>query len=101
MQERRRLADVDLIPQVTQAARVEIARDERRLARARRCADPDDRARERLIEQSEQARTRERVVQARPGELGESGRADSQRVAVRIAKRWRRRSLACDERLAR
>ncbi len=75
--ERRRIgvADVDLVPEMSSLADLEPARDERRLPGSRRRADPDDRAGRRVVEQREQPRPRERVVELRAGELGEGGRA--------------------------
>ena len=67
------VGDVDLIPEVTQAARLEIARDERRLACARRGAYPDDRPRRSFVEQREEPRPRQRVVELGPRQLGEGG----------------------------
>ena len=88
------VADVALVPEVTQPARLEVARDERRLARAGRGGYPDDRARRRLIEAREKTRPRECVVQLGPGQFGErradgqvaTGRAQGRPVAARLAR---------------
>ncbi len=78
--ERRGIAvrDVDLVPQVTQFPRFEVARDQRRLAGTRRRADPDEGFRQGFVEECVQARPRNRVVKLGPRELGESGWASGQ-----------------------
>ncbi len=70
------IADIDLIPEVTELARLEIACDERGLARTGRRTHPDDRARGRFVEERVEARPRDRVVELWPREFGEGGRAD-------------------------
>jgi hypothetical protein len=82
MEERRRVrvAEVDLIPDVTKIARVEVAGDERGLARPGWRGQPDDRSRRSFVEEREQPRTRKRVVELGPREFGESGRASGQGV---------------------
>jgi hypothetical protein len=68
------VASVELVPDVTPAARLQIARHERGLAGARCGADPRYRSRQGFVEAREQPGTRQRVVELGPGELGE-GRA--------------------------
>src|SRR5262249_12959547 len=65
-----------LIPDVAQLARLEIARDERRLAGARRRAHPDDWTRQRLVEQCVEPWPWQCVEELGARQLGESGRAD-------------------------
>ena len=81
VEERRRVgvARIGLEPQPGQLARLDVACDERGLARARRPGDPQDGMRAALVEQSEQALTLLDVVQPRPAELGERG--DGRRAA--------------------
>ncbi len=80
MDERRRIgvAGVDLVPQVAPVAGLQVACDERRLAGSRRRADPDDRSRRGFVEERVEPRPRQRVVELRPREFGESGRASGQ-----------------------
>ena len=70
------VAAVRLIPDMRQIARLEVACDQRRLARAGRRRYPDDRARRGFVEEREQARPRQRVVELGPRQFGESGRAN-------------------------
>src|SRR5204863_4862117 len=67
---------VGLIPDVGQIARLEVACDQRRLARAGGRRYPDDRARRGFVEEREQARPRQRIVKLGPRQFGESGRAN-------------------------
>ena len=77
MDERRgiRIPDVRLIPDVTKVAIFEVARHERGLAGAGRGANPDDRPRRGFVEKRKQPRPRQRIVELRPRQFGESGRA--------------------------
>jgi hypothetical protein len=69
------IADVSLVPDVRQIARLEVACDQRRLARAGRSRYPDDRARRCFVEEREQPRPWQRVVELGPRQFGESRRA--------------------------
>ena len=73
------VAAVDLVPDVTLVARLEVTRHQGRLAGTRWCAHPDDRPRSRLVQQLEQPWTLERVVELGPREFGEGRRAGGQR----------------------
>jgi len=65
------VADVAVVPEVRQVSRLQVARDERRLADAGGAAKPDDGPRRGFVEQREQARSRNGVVQPGPRQLGE------------------------------
>ena len=65
------VAGVGLEPDAVQLARDDIACDQRRLARAGRTGDPDDRMRARVVEAREQPLALLYVVEPRPAELGE------------------------------
>ena len=80
MEERRRVAvaGVDVVPQVRQAPRLDVARDQRRLAGSRWGRDPDHRSPARLVETREEARSRHRVKEPGTRQFGESGRATGQ-----------------------
>jgi hypothetical protein len=62
---------VVLVPEVTQAPRLDIARDERGLAGTRRGGYPDDRPLRGFVQKREETRPRKRFVQLGPGQFGE------------------------------
>jgi hypothetical protein len=68
-----RVARVDLIPDVIEPARLDVSRHERGLARATRPGDPNDLARETLIEPLEQPLARDQSARGRPRDLGGQG----------------------------
>ena len=75
VEERRRIgvARVDVVPDRVELPRLEVARDEHRLAAAGRARQPDDRMLATLVEQPEEALARTDAIDAGTREFGELG----------------------------